>query len=260
VSAVRSLEQVGQVLDLHDRGESATAISRLTGIPRATARDWVAGRAPRAAVPARKSCAVCNGAAHELLALPPAYCYLLGLYLGDGCISAHARGVYKLRIFLDMRYPGIVDACDDAMMRVLRAGKVSRLARRGSYTPERGISHFEVYSYSKSWGCLFPQHGPGRKHERQIELADWQDELVRRHPEQLLRGLIHSDGCRSDNTGRGGWRYPRYSFSNRSDDIRAIFIGACDLVGVRYTHAPNKVYVSRRADVDKLDEFIGPKA
>ncbi len=61
------------------------------------------------------------------------------------------------------------------------------------------------------------------------------------------------------NTGRE-WRYPRYSFSNRSDDIRAISARACDLVGVAYTHAPYTVYVSRRADVDKLDKFIGSKA
>jgi hypothetical protein len=60
------------------------------------------------------------------------------------------------------------------------------------------------------------------------------------------------------NTGRE-WRYPRYSFSNRSDDIRAIFARACDFVGVACTHAPHTVYVSRRADVDRLDEFIGPK-
>jgi hypothetical protein len=29
----------------------------------------------------------------------------------------------------------------------------------------------EVASYSKHWICLFPQHGPGRKHDRRIELT-----------------------------------------------------------------------------------------
>src|SRR5215470_15625313 len=28
-----------------------------------------------------------------------------------------------------------------------------------------------IKSYSKHWACLFPQHGPGRKHQRKIELA-----------------------------------------------------------------------------------------
>ncbi|MCA1678288.1 MAG: hypothetical protein LC777_04715 [Actinobacteria bacterium] len=113
-------------------------------------------------------------------------------------------------------------------------------------------------AYSKRWPCLFPQHGPGRKHERPIMLAQWQLELVKRAPGALLRGLIHSDGCRFMNTGRN-WRWPRYSFSNRSDDIRGIFCDACDLLGVRWTTAPRIVYVSRKADVARLDEIIGPK-
>ena len=64
-------------------------------------------------------------------------------------------------------------------------------------------------------------------------LTDWQRHLVDRWAEQLLRGLIHSDGCRFINTGRGNWRWPRYEFSNRSDDIRAIFCYACDELGVQ---------------------------
>jgi hypothetical protein len=44
---------------------------------------------------------------HDLSTLPAAYVYLLGMYLGDGCLSSHPRDVYKLRISLDARYPGI---------------------------------------------------------------------------------------------------------------------------------------------------------
>jgi hypothetical protein len=39
-------------------------------------------------------------------------------------------------------------------------------------------------------------------------LEDWQHELVARSPDLLLRGLIHSDGCRFINTGRN-WTNPR---------------------------------------------------
>lgn len=46
------------------------------------------------------------------------------------------------------------------------------------------------------WPCLFPQHGPGRKHERPIVLEHWQREIVEQHPGPFLRGLFHSDGCR----------------------------------------------------------------
>jgi hypothetical protein len=56
------------------------------------------------------------------------------------------------------------------------------------------------------------------------------------------------------------WCHARYSFFNYSDDICAIFCHACDLLGVRWTTAPRTVYVSRKADVALLDEFIGPKS
>jgi hypothetical protein len=57
-----------------------------------------------------------------------------------------------------------------------------------------------------------------------------------RHPEALLRGLIHSDGCRFTNTGTN-WRHPRYSFSNLSGDIRRLFCEGCDLLGIHSTVA-----------------------
>ena len=48
------------------------------------------------------------------------YVYLLGLYLGDGAISEHRRRVFRLRIALDVKYPGIVDECAAAMRRSFR--------------------------------------------------------------------------------------------------------------------------------------------
>jgi hypothetical protein len=115
-------------------------------------------------------------------------------------------------------------------------------------------------AYSKSWPCLFPQHGRGKKHERSIVLAPWQLALVSQRPDLLLRGLLHSDGCRFVNTGRGGWRHPRYAFANASCDIRAIFCAACDLLGFHWTASGGRtIYVSRMDDVALLDLFVGPK-
>jgi hypothetical protein len=118
----------------------------------------------------------------------------------------------------------------------------------------------ELYAYSKHWACLFPQHGPGRKHERDIALTEWQERHVARWPGLLLRGLIQSDGCRFQNTGRA-WSHPRYSFANNSEGIRRIFCDACDLMGLHWTASGQKtIYVSRKADVAVLDRFVGPKA
>ncbi len=146
-------------------------------------------------------------------------------------------------------------------MRILvPANKIHRLARTSNYIERADPSSVEVSAFSKSWPCLFPQHGPGKKHNRSIVLSQWQKQLVERWPDQLLRGLIQSDGCRFMNTGRGNWRWPRYEFSNRSADIRGIFCFACERMGLHWTKAGEyRIYVSRKADVATLDTFIGPK-
>jgi hypothetical protein len=74
----------------------------------------------------------------------------------------------------------------------------------------------EIHSYSNAWICLFPQHGPGPKHLRKIQLEPWQEAIVEREPEQFIRGLLHSDGCRVMNrvyVNGKDYAYPRYSFS-----------------------------------------------
>jgi hypothetical protein len=60
--------------------------------------------------------------------------------------------------------------------------------------------------------------------------------------------------------GGKAYRYSRYSFSNRSDDIRAIFCDHLDLLGIGWTR-PNafQIAIDRRAEVAKLDAFVGPK-
>lgn len=39
-----------------------------------------------------------------------------------------------------------------------------------------------------------------------------------------------------------------------------MFEWACGLLDMRTTRAPHTVYASRKADVARLDEFVGPKA
>ena len=94
-----------------------------------------------------------------------------------------------------------------------------------------------VSAYSKSLGALFPQHGPGPKHERAITLEPWQRTVTHRYPRPCLRGLIYSDGTRARNVigGRGKtYEYARYQFSNMSQDIKDLFCEHCDLVGVEW--------------------------
>lgn len=118
-------------------------------------------------------------------------------------------------------------------------------------------------SYWTHWPCLLPQHGPGRKHERPIVLTAWQHAIVEEHPWPLIRGLIHSEGCRVINgvvVHGKAYEYPRYFFSNESVYIQAIFTAALDEVGVHWrNNRGNSVSIARRAGVALLDEHVGPK-
>jgi hypothetical protein len=246
-------EVIAEALRLRtEAGLGARRVAQKLRLPVGTVRDWHAGRLPRTGHTGERGCPICGLEEHRFDELPPEYVFLLGLYLGDGCIATHPRNVFRLRVALDRKYPGIVNECMRAMEAALPA---SRAGKRLTI-----YNCYEVYSYSKAWPCLFPQHGPGKKHLRPIWLADWQAELVRLAPKQLLRGFIHSDGWRFINTGRGGWECPRYGFSNRSDDIRRIFCDTCELLGLHWTASGKyTIYVSRKTDVARMDEFIGPK-
>ena len=241
-------------------GTSRRQIAAETGVPVATIRNWGRGRIPARAARAIRgidSCEVCGAEAHDFATLPAeSYAYLLGLYLGDGCVDQCVRGTFALRLALDAAYPWIVDSAVDAV------GDVN--GRRPSAHRRRQDRCIVVTSYSRSWPCLLPQHGPGKKHDRRIALLPWQREIVSRAGEAFLRGLIHSDGWRGLNRVKvkGRWyAYPRYQFSNRSTDIRMLFTETCDDLGILWRPwGRHHISVARRESVARLDSFIGPKS
>jgi hypothetical protein len=189
-----------------------------------------------------------------------AYAYLLGVYLGDGHMVVAPAGSARLDVYLDSGYPRIVDEVCDAIATTFPGTRVRTSPRPGTT---------RVSASSPVLPAAFPQHGPGRKHLRTIELAGWQREITHLHPKELLRGLIHSDGSRCINrfrtklpSGRvAEYAYPRYFFTNLSADIRGIFCEHCELLGIRWTQSNHRnISVSHRRSVALLDEFIGPKS
>jgi hypothetical protein len=230
-------------------GSTLSAVSRRTGVQRSTLRAWAA-----AADAVSHECFRC-------LSLHPAgasdYAALLGFYLGDGCVSTFRRRT-TLRISCDATLPGIVADVSGLLERTRPSGGVFHVRAPGVIVVSTNWKH---------WPCLFPQHGPGRKHDRPIVLEDWQVDVVTAHPAEFLRGLFHSDGCRTRNWAtrvvqgeRRRYDYPRWQFTNRSDDIRALCCWALDLAEVPWRRSgPWVVSVSRRGAVARLDELIGPK-
>jgi hypothetical protein len=256
---MRSVEDIHRVFRLREAGRTPTDIACATGVSLSEVRRWL-DTDELDLVGARGRSTDCDGpfgcSRRRELADQP-YAYLLGQYLGDGHIVHNHRGVYRLEIACCATYPDIVEECATAIQGVLPSNKVGRRRHPGVML---------VGCYSRHLPCLFPQHGSGPNHHRDIRLETWQEKIVLGdHPKLFLRGLLHSDGCRSINTVRGAtgaqYQYPRYQFSNRSHDIRQLFCTACDRldIGWRQMNA-HTISVATRSGVARLDEFVGPKS
>jgi hypothetical protein len=243
---MRSAEQFNAAKRLIAAGVNDCAIARQLGVPRTTVRDW---RCRPQIQPRLVSTSAC-GVVHDFSVHPAtAYCYVLGLYLGDGSISRNRR-VWRLRVTLDRKYPAIIDRCREAI-EVLMPGQRTGIVPR--------VGCVDVSLHSKHWPCLLPQHGPGRKHLRPIALEPWQQALVDQATEEFVLGLIHSDGCRVVANDRGVMSI-RYHFSNRSEDIIALFTAALDTLDIPWTRSTKYIVsIYRKAATARLDEFVGPK-
>jgi hypothetical protein len=238
-----------RALALAADGRSFKSIAREVGVSGHTVREWV--RDPERALQPRPG-ATCFACAHEECPHPDDYAYLLGQYLGDGYLVTSTR-VPRLRISCATTYPGIAREVDAAMS-LMSGNRTGAVALVGCH---------DRYCSWNHWPCLFPQHGPGVKHTRPIVLEQWQQRLVDEHPWALIRGLIHSDGCRAINkvTVHGvRYSYPRYFFANESRDILEIMGDALDRVGVAWRYnRPNSISIARRAAVALMDAQVGPK-
>jgi hypothetical protein len=228
-------------------GVNDCEIARRLGIPRTTVRDW---RRPRYFGAPRVACPRCWRLARPVDLRPEDYAELLGLYLGDGHITT-TRRTQRLRIFLDARYSAIVDETEALLRRAFHRNRVGRVVRHDG-------SMVVLWTYHGHLTCLFPQHGPGKKHERRIELERWQEDLVLAAPWAFIKGCIRSDGCVFINR-TGPYEYLSYCFDNYSAEIRDLFAAACRLVGVECRPSGRSVRIYRRASVALLEEHVGLK-
>jgi hypothetical protein len=191
-------------LDLIALGLNDCEVSRRIGVPRRTVRDWrVPTYVPRTRAKIRSLCLRCWQPTSTVSFTPADYAELLGLYLGDGHITQMARA-QRLRLMLDAKYPGIVEDAAELIARVVPDNKVGR------QYPHDGRM-VTLHAYHGHWACLFPQHGPGKKHHREIALEPWQQALIACAPWSFLRGCVRSDGCVFINrTGRYSYETVRF--------------------------------------------------
>ncbi|MFD3683436.1 transcriptional regulator [Nocardiopsis sp. NPDC058631] len=260
---MHSREIVDETLRLKALGMTDHAIAAQCSVSVQALRHWRYGtrRAPHTTADRSFYCPVCANGDVD----PAAYSYLLGLYLGDGYIGHIRNGVDYLSIACSDTWPGLIEECAEAIPKVFPV-KVFRVRRKGCT---------EVKGASKHWRCVFPQNGRGMKHSRPIVLDPWQQQIVDDHTPSFVRGLIHSDGCRVSNRVRKktgeGWKYyeyPRYFFSNTSQEISDLLTNGLDRLGIAWKrrveekpphHDAFIVSVAQKAAVARMDEFVGPK-
>lgn len=238
--------------ELRAAGHSLAQVAAITGVSQSSVIRWA--KDPDALARRRAACPRCGTASLHTRG----YSALLGYYLGDGYLARGPR-YDALRITCDAAYPGIVTDVSACIGAVRPGGRIALPRRQGCVV---------VQSQWQHWACLFPQHGPGRKHERAIVLEPWQEAVVEDDPASFLRGLFHSDGSRVDNWARQTvsgqpkvYRYPRWQFTNASSDILGLCCWALDLADIPWRRSNHRVIsVSRRAAVARLDELVGLKA
>jgi hypothetical protein len=237
-----------QALQLIAAGVNDCEIARRLGIARTTVRDW---RRPRYE-PARPAarCPRCWRPARPIELDTGDYAELLGLYLGDGCISIGAR-TQRLRLSLDATYPGIIKNATALLVRGFPANRVGQTLFDDGRT-------VVLHVYSAHLTCLFPQHGPGKKHERRILVEDWQLGLIAQEPWRFLRGCIWSDGCSFINR-TGPYEYLSFDFANHSQDILDVVERCYELVGVKCRRTARRIRVNRRASVVLVEANVGLK-
>lgn len=150
---MRSAEEANTVQRLIAAGMNDCAIARQTGIPRRTVCDLRRRPLVRPRSSGTSPCV------HDFYGLPAdAYCYLLGLYLGDGCLSQHAEhGISGLPSIRNTR------ASSTAVAR-----PSTRCFRRSTHRLRRGPADASTYRTIRSTGhacCLsmVPERStPGR--------------------------------------------------------------------------------------------------
>jgi hypothetical protein len=256
---IRSAETVASALRCSDEGMADAENAAKHGIAVKTVRRWrrlyQRRGLPRGQAHTDVPCPRCHGASLD----EAAYAELLGWYLGDGWLEVQRNGVQALHIYNDASYVNLNSHLKRLMSRVKPGGRPHARLLPGCVNTTVSWKH---------WTCLFPQHGPGRKHERVLQLKPWQKRVVDAYPADFLRGLFHSDGCRVSNwttrevageTKR--YEYGRWQFVNHSTDIQRFCTDALDLLQITWRQSSWKtISVSRRQAVARLDQLIGPKS
>jgi hypothetical protein len=265
---MRTKQDVDLIQSLYHDGKSCTDISKITGISRSTIR-YIVGETFKIVKGKKYYYKGGSSTKYDLDSTKQileylsdkkeAYVELLGLYLGDGHIIENPnKRSFLLRIFNNTLDTNVISKCEEVMQTVYPDNSVTTKPHNMYDTCTI------VQCSSMKHPKLFPQHGKGKKHERDIILKEWQQDLINEYPKLFIRGLMWSDGCRYKNGNR-----LHYNFTNCSKDIINYVSHYLTILGVDHSVGKKKTYGDNTADAwiiqsrvrgtQILEEFVGSK-
>lgn len=244
-----NIKIIENVLSEYEKNKNISHLSKLFNIPRATIKYWLNHNILNSLKTKDIDKEIIDSIYEHISLNKKDYSFILGLYLGDGCITENGRNnsSYKLRIAQDKKYPKTISLIQNRLSSFF--GKESKLVSG------KGCYHITIYD--KYLPIYFPQHGKGFKHDRKIRLNDFQ--LKNIDDVELLKGLWISDGSFYI-AKLSKYKYERYNFTNKSTDLIEIFSGLLDNLGVKHSkrvknngvwiiEIQNKKYVSILRDI-----------
>jgi intein-encoded DNA endonuclease-like protein len=173
----KTVKEVNYILELYKSGYSQNRIFKTLGVDRGTIRQIVndpEGYLKKATIEFDLS---------EIN--KKSYAFILGVYLGDGCISkTHKPNVFRLRVALDIKYKKLNEEVIEELQKLFPNNNVN-------YMRVGETNGCVISLYSTHLLKLFPQHDIGKKHDRPIVLEDWQKDIIDEYNIEFLKGLIY---------------------------------------------------------------------
>lgn len=245
---------IEEVLKKYEEKYNISELSRVYSIPRATILYWLKSNILNNFQIKEEINQSTIDSIYEHISLnKKEYSFILGLYLGDGCITENGRNntSYKLRIAQDNKYPKVINIIQSQLSEFF--GKECKLVDC------KGCTHITIYD--KYLPHYFPQHGKGFKHDRNVKLTQFQIENIDHR--ELMKGLWLSDGS-FYLAKNGKYEYERYNFTNKSLDIIELFEKCLKLEDVTYSKRikPNNIWtieVQNKIGVNKLKPIFETK-
>lgn len=175
------------------------------------------------------------------------YSYIIGCYLGDGCISKLQR-TYKLRISSSTAHPDIIKQRKRSLEKIFPLNKVA-------VSKIKSAECVEIRVHNSGIPIIFPRHGNGAKHKRNITLEDWQSDIIYSEPECFIKGLIDTDGSYFIVNGKY-----RYRFTNKSKQIANLYMEVMSHLGISAkptikSDGVINIFTNAKIEVEKLDKL-----